>query len=115
MTSNIIKLLTVAAVAIAIACATDSNSATTNATFLITWDTPTQREDNSPLPRAEIAKYQIEWSIPNSATRRIKTAKAGTNEYLMYLPPGEYSFRMRTFDDGGIISAWTAPVIKRSI
>lgn len=105
-------ILAFALIAVLLALATVAQPAQAACVMALKWDTPTTRENGTPLARADIAKYEIEFVQQNGTKRGFKTAKATTNGYSLALTtPGTYLFHMRTYDTGGIISKWSNAVI----
>lgn len=71
------------------------------ATIALTWEHPTQREDNSTLERREIAYYIIEMT-KDSGTPKLLPVGPSDNFTLKYMPSGAYSFRISTVDTTGL-------------
>ena len=79
----------------------------------LTWTKPVTRESGAPLAASEILQYEIEYVNLATNVRRTKIAKATLTGYTI---PGieevKYSFRIRAYDTGNLISQWSNQVIK---
>jgi len=66
-------------------------------TINLSWDTPTQREDSSPLPRNEIFYYVLQYERGSGVTVQLAVSP-GTEFQLYGMPAGAYTFRIATVD-----------------
>jgi hypothetical protein len=63
----------------------------------LTWDTPVEREDGSPLSFNEISHYVIQYGLTENSISTIAVAKSNSVT-LRSLPSGVYFFRIATVD-----------------
>lgn len=74
-------------------------------TITLSWIAPTTRENGSPLPQEEIARYEISDSCSPSDSIFVD---AGILEYSMQVTlPYNCSFAIRTIDSDQIPSEWS--------
>lgn len=78
----------------------------------LTWQDPTQREDGTPLPRAEIKGYVIRWVRTNSAknTESVGSIRTGNKACYNLAYRGDYQFFIKTVDIADKESTWSAPL-----
>lgn len=77
----------------------------------LSWTAPTQREDGAALAATAIAGYDIEWGKCGQAQQTVRVGPV-TSHTITGLGYGEWCFRIRTADSGGLLSAWTGAVTK---
>lgn len=70
-----------------------------------TWDLPTERTDNTPLPASEIAGFNI---FGNDETFEVTGAVTTATKY--YIGRGQTEFRIQTVDTDGRVSDLSDPV-----
>lgn len=90
------------------------SSCPTTATITLTWDTPTQREDNSLLPVTEIQGYVItkqrnSGPVEHRTVTRINTVK------FEGLPEGVYTFSIATVDSDGFRGDFSTPITQEVV
>lgn len=68
----------------------------------ITWDTPTTRDDGSPLNQNEIANYVVARKVAETSERKVTVngLLAGTHEFLL-----------STVDTDGVQGDWSSEII----
>lgn len=67
------------------------------ATINLTWDHPTQREDDSPMSLSEVSHYIIQMQRDGGAVKTLAVAKS-TSFTLRHMPAGVYTFAIATVD-----------------
>jgi len=72
------------------------------ADVLLTYDTPTQREDGTALPFEEISGYKL-YSSHNGVDSSIVNIPPGQNSYqFLDQPTGDYVYQISTVDSDGL-------------
>lgn len=80
-------------------------------TVNLTWDTPTQREDGSPLGISEISLYVLQREREGSIITIQTHVGKGVSTSVKNLPLGNYTFRIATMDSDRITGAWSPDLL----
>jgi hypothetical protein len=100
-----------------VACSSGSSgSSSGDASILIRWVAPTEREDNSVLSMAEIAGYRIYYGVETGVySGLIGIDDPTATEYLIEgIPSGKFFLVMTTIDTEGRESRWSTPELEAS-
>jgi hypothetical protein len=102
----------------AVSTTTTSNPTSTTSTgaFSLSWTAPVSRTDGSPLALSEIAGYRVHYGkSQGNYTNHVNITNGSLQSAtLTGIPVGTYYVVMSTYDDSGIESSYSAPVIKQA-
>lgn len=79
------------------------------ATITLTWETPVEREDGSPLPFSEISHYVITQQRNTGPVTSIAVARSNIF-VLRHMPAGTYTFAIATVDSDGFIGNFSSSI-----
>lgn len=92
-------------------------SNTTTGAISLSWTAPVARTDGTPLGLSEIAGYRVHYgktagNYPNHINITNGSLQSAT---LTGIPVGTYYISMSTYDNSGLESSFSAPIVKQAL
>lgn len=94
-----------------------SSASTATGSFSLSWTAPVTRSDGTPLTLSEIAGYRVYYGTsPGNYPNRINISNGSLQSAtLTGIPVGTYYVAMSTYDNKGLESNYSSPVVKKAL